>query len=144
MTIEQTTKTNASLPWWGLATAICWMLSACGGTPPPPPKVAEPVQEEVPAGPPEKEDLDSGMECVKAQALCEISHCIAEVKNDCEQAVTCEFEVLGLCQAGGSRGEARKEAHETIPAGSSTELASQPDCEDAAVVGTSIQGLSCH
>ncbi len=148
MTIDQTTKSSLWIPPYGkagihLAGLLGAMLWACGSAPPLP-KEPEPAVEEVPEGPPEKDVLDTGIDCVKAEGVCDLGICTAEIQNDCETPVTCELVVLGICQSGSNVGNARHASPLTIPAGASEDLATQPDCQDAKLVGTTIEELNCR
>lgn len=130
-----------------LALPIALVLTgACGGSPPPPPKKPAPESME-----PEPEDfgemdpepIETGKDCLTATTECGGGVCIANVKNDCDEPVTCELEIMASCRAGTSSGEARTKSRATFRGKSEDKMSAAGDCADGEVVFTVAEGMSC-
>ena len=132
-----------------LKTSTIILISACFAgacakpLPPPKPPPPPPI-DEVPAGPPEPEAIDTGKECVKAEVVCEKGFCTAKVNNSCETPVTCELDILALCKSGSAAGAQRAKARGTIPAGSEGKLEKAADCDGVLVVATKAEKMNCR
>ena len=120
-------------------------LVACGTTPPPESPAPKPVEpEHTPMPESFAEELDTGNDCVTAEAECAGGVCTAKIKNACEVPVTCEFDVLVLCQSETDAGEAKGKGRDTFPAGTDGEIVAGSDCEGRGVRATSPENLSCR
>jgi hypothetical protein len=97
----------------------------------------------VPDGPPEAEAIETGKDCVSAEAVCDMGLCTAKLNHQCEQPVTCALEVMAMCQGATDAGEARGKGRGTVPAGNEDELQAVADCQDKAVASTIVESLSC-
>jgi hypothetical protein len=127
-----------------LMLAAAW-LTAC--SPPPPEAPAPPAPEpalEIPDGPPPPEAVETGKDCVKAEAVCEGGVCTATVQNQCEEPVTCELEVLAICRGETDTGDARGKARDTIAAGQEYEMQAGADCQEKEVTATTVELLVCR
>lgn len=126
-----------------ILAAAC--LAAC--SPPPPEAPAPPPPEpeiEIPDGPPPPEAVETGKDCAKAEAVCEGGVCTATIRNECEEPVTCELEVLAICRGETDTGEARGKARDTIAAGQEYDMQAGADCQDKMVTATTVESLSCR
>jgi hypothetical protein len=90
-----------------------------------------------------KEALETGSDCVTAEADCQGGVCTATVQNNCTTPVTCELNVTVLCRSGTETGEARGKGRDTFAAGTSGELQAGGSCEGRELVGTTPNGMSC-
>lgn len=127
----------------GLAVGF---LAGCS-TPPPEAPATPPQSEpdlEVPDGPAPAEAVETGKDCVTAEAVCEGGVCTATVDNGCEAPVTCELEILAICRGATDTGEARGKARDTVAAGKSYEMQAGADCQGKSVTATAVETLSCR
>jgi hypothetical protein len=122
-------------------------LLGCGGAQPtpgpatatepaPPPKAAA-------SGPAAKEPVETGNECVKAEAQCEGGECVLFIKNGCEQPVSCDATMTVTCKANTDMMEAARRKRETYPAKSDGELRLVGNCESGEVLRTAMKSLAC-
>lgn len=121
-------------------------LTACSAPPPPaptPPPQPDP-ELELPDEPPPPEAVETGKDCVSAEAVCDGGVCTATLSNKCEAPVTCELEVLAICRGTTDTGEARGKSRDTIPAGQEYDMQAGADCQGKAVSATTVEVLSCR
>jgi len=121
-------------------------LAACGGKAPPPeePKTAATAAPEPePDVPLEPEKLETGMDCVEATAECKGGVCTAEVQNNCDKPVTCNFTMYALCKGTTTGGQARGTARDTFRAGDGGPMQAGANCEGADVPATAVDSLEC-
>ncbi len=123
-------------------SAFCACSSAPPPTPPETPPAAEPEEPTGPVGP---EAIETGKDCVVAEAECESNPgvCVTTVKNNCETAVTCQITILALCESSTNKGQAGGKARGTIPSGESDKLQAVADCEGDAITATMVDAASC-
>jgi len=130
-----------------LTTAIL-TLPGCGSAAPAPTKPTPEPSPDLGGGDvsdvPLAEPLETGNDCVTAEAECEGGMCTAKLQNDCEVPVTCELNVLVMCRGGTDTGEARGKGRDTFPAGADGELQAAGDCEGRAGAGTIPENMSCR
>ena len=128
--------------------AVLVVCSGCGPAPAPakppetPPAAPAATEPEAPA-PPSKEDLQTGKDCVKAQSECSGGVCTATLKNDCEQAVTCDLAITTTCKSGTTMLEAAGRKRDTFAAKSDGELKVGAKCNEGDVVRTDVKSMSC-
>jgi hypothetical protein len=127
-------------------------LAACGGAPAEP---AEPTAEPSSGLPSasglgeddssslEPELVSTGIDCATAEAICDAGKCVAEIRNDCEKAVTCELSIVVICGTGTDVGQAKGKGRDTFAAGSKGPLETVKDCEGQVMQSTQIDVLSC-
>jgi len=129
------------------ALLLAVALAACGGKAPPPkePKpapTAAPVEPE-PDVPLEPETMETGMDCVEATTECQGGVCVAQVKNNCDKPVTCNFSMYALCKGTSTGGQARGTARDTFRAGDGGPIEAGANCEGAEVPATAADTLEC-
>ena len=90
------------------------------------------------------EAMETGKDCAKAEVLCEGGVCTASIKNDCEAPVTCELDILAICQGETDTGEARGKGRDTIAPGVAFNLQAGADCHGDAVLATQVDTLTCE
>ena len=129
-------------------SAALFILSGCGGATAPPAAPASPAEPDVDdVEVPDTalaESIETGKDCVSAEAECEGGVCTATVQNNCEVPVTCEFNVLVMCRSETDTGEVRAKGRDTFAAGVSAELQAGGDCEGREVAGTIPDGMTCQ
>jgi len=123
------------------------LAAGCGPAPAPPPPAAPPAPTAAPApeapAPPAKEKVDVGQECVHAEVECEGGVCTATLKNDCDQAVTCDLAITTTCKANTTMLEAAGRKRDTFAAKSDGELKVGAKCNEGDVVRTAMKSMSC-
>ena len=130
----------ASLTTLALAALV---LGGCPSKPPPataPTATAKAVE---PPPPPTPEPIETGKDCAKATVECGGGVCLAKVKNDCADPVTCELNILAGCSEAAASGEARSKGRATIPAKAEGEFSAKGDCQGGSVELTKADGMAC-
>lgn len=129
-----------------LACAIALALSGgCAGAKPPPPKPKPPSDEPEPEDfeEIEPEPIETGKDCVSAEVECGGGVCVANVKNDCDDPVTCNLAIMASCRTGTTTGEARTKSRATFRAKTEDKMSAQGDCADGEVILTVADSMSC-
>jgi len=124
-----------------LATLV---LCACGPSTPKPitaPTATAAANE--PPPPAEVKPIDTGKDCATATTECAGGVCLAKVKNDCDQPVTCELDILAACSGSTTSGDARSKGRATIPAKTESKFSAQGNCEGSTVDLTTAESMSC-
>ncbi len=128
------------------ALLLAFAVGACGGKAPPPkdpkPAPAAAIEPE-PELPLEPEAMETGVDCVEATTECQGGVCVANVKNNCDKPVTCNFTMYALCKGTTTGGQARGTARDTFRAGDSGPIEAGANCEGADVNGTAVDSLEC-
>jgi hypothetical protein len=119
----------------------------CSAPPPPPQPPPAPTAEpsaapEAPA-PPSKEALQTGNDCVKAESECGGGVCTATLKNNCDQAVTCDLAITTTCKAGTAMVEAAGRKRDTFAGKSDGELKVGAKCNEGEIVRTEVKSMAC-
>jgi hypothetical protein len=128
----------------GLALLLC---TACGAAAkPPPPKPKPPSNEPEPEdfAEMEPEPIETGKDCVTAKVECGGGVCVAHVKNDCDDPVTCDLAVMASCKTETTSGEARTKSRATFRAKTEDKMSAEGDCADGDVLLTVADGMSCQ
>jgi len=133
-----------------LGAGALGVLLGCGGAQPTP-GPATPATEGASASAPKaaasgtaaKEPVETGNDCVKAEAQCDGGECVLSIKNDCAQAVSCDATMTTTCKAATDMMEAARRKRETYPAKSDGELRLVGNCSSGEVVRTAMKSLSC-
>ena len=134
-------------PGWLAAPVALALICSCAAPKPPPPKPKpqpdsmEPEPDEI--GDIEPEPIETGKDCVTATTECGGGVCIAHVKNDCEQPVTCDFDIMTSCKTGTSTGQAHSSGTETFRAKTEDRMSASGDCAGGEVLFTVAEGMSC-
>jgi len=125
-----------------LALGLC---SACAAPKPPPPQPKPPSNEPEPEDfeDIEPEPIETGKDCVTAKAECGGGVCVAHVKNDCDDPVTCDLAIMASCRSGTTTGEARTKSRATFRAKTEDKMSAEGDCADGEVLLTVADGMSC-
>jgi hypothetical protein len=120
-------------------------LLACGGAPPPPPPApSAPAPTAQPAAaPPAKEPLETGNACVKGESQCEGGECVLSIKNDCEQAISCDATMTTTCRAGTEMIEAARRKRVTFAAKTEGKIQLVGDCTSGAILRTAMKSIAC-
>ena len=129
-----------SLAALALGTVV---LCACPSKPPPPTTPTATAKAVEPPAPPTPEPIETGKDCAKATVECGGGVCLAKIKNDCAEPVTCELNIVLGCSEAASSGEARSKGRATIPAKTENDFSTKGDCEGGSVVLTKADGMSC-
>lgn len=129
----------------GALAVAAFAVSGCAKPPPPKdePKV-EPTAEPEPPATPTPQAIETGKECATATVECAGGVCLAKVKNDCPEPITCDLESLTTCTGETQTGEARGKGRGTVPAKSEGELSSAAGCEGGQVQLTMPESLACR
>lgn len=130
---------------WLVIPASALLAGACGGSPPPPPKKPpsdEPVASDY--SEPEPEPIETGKDCVTATTECGGGVCLATIKNDCEDPVTCDLQIMASCQTGTTTGEARTKARGTFRPKAEDQMSAAGDCADGEVLFTVAEQMICR
>ena len=120
------------------------LLAAC--SPPPPPRPPPPPP--APAAPPEpppptKESVATGKDCATAEAECAGGACVVEIKNGCDQPITCDLFLVASCQAQMEMVEARARKRDTFAAKTDGALSLEAKCTEGRVIHTEVKELLC-
>ena len=130
--------------WLGAVALTTLALGACGPSAPKPttaPTATAAANEPPPK--PEVNPIDTGKDCATATTECGGGVCLAKVKNDCDQPVTCELDILAACSGATVTGDARSKGRATIPAKTESKFSAQGNCEDGTVDLTTAESMSC-
>jgi hypothetical protein len=119
------------------------VLCACPSKPPPPTTPTATAKAVEPPAPPTPEPIDTGKDCAKATVECGGGVCLAKVKNDCAEPVTCELNILAGCSEAAASGDAHGKDRATIPAKAESEFSAKVDCQGGSVELTKADGMSC-
>jgi len=130
-----------------LGAGALGVLLGCGGAQPTPGPATEaasaPPPKAAASGSAAKEPVETGNDCVKAEAQCEGGECVLSIKNDCAQAVSCDATMTTTCKAATDMMEAARRKRETYPAKSDGELRLVGNCSSGEVLRTAMKSLSC-
>jgi hypothetical protein len=121
-------------------------LLACACGPSTPAKTTTPTATATavePPPPPTPEPIETGKDCAKATTECGGGVCLAKVKNDCAEPVTCELAILAACSGTEITGDARSKERATIPAKTESEFSARGDCQGGRVDLTTAESMSC-
>jgi hypothetical protein len=92
---------------------------------------------------PEKETVQTGEDCVKAEAQCGGGLCTADLKNDCDQAVTCDVAITNTCQSGTAMVEAKGRKRDTVAAKSTGRIQVEARCNEGEILHTELKSMIC-
>lgn len=124
------------------------MLAAgCSSPPPPeppPPPPAPSASLEVDPGPAEPEPLPTGIDCTKAEVLCDGGVCTATLANNCEKPVSCSLSVVAICNSAEGAVEAKGRGRTTLAAGVEEKLQAKADCQGAPIMATQPDEVTCR
>jgi hypothetical protein len=121
------------------------LLAGCAAPPPPPKPPAPPPPPAAPPepAPPTKEPVATGKDCATAEAECAGGVCAVEIKNGCDQPITCDLFLTATCQAQTEMVEARARKRDTFAAKTDGQLSAEAKCTEGDVIHTEVKELAC-
>jgi hypothetical protein len=128
-----------------LAAAVALQANACAGERPaaqPAPPVVDSAPAAAPAAP-ATVPVETGKDCAKATAQCGGGACDVTVKNDCDQAVRCAFELTAICETQSGTVTVTGADRGLVGARSTSDLAAQTSCPAGPARHTEVSKLDC-
>ncbi len=122
-------------------------LFGCAGAPPPlapaAPPPAQPAKTTA-SEPAAKEPIETDRACVKAESQCDGGECVLSIKNDCDQAASCDAAMTTTCKSPvGEMVEAARRKRQTFAARTAGEIRLVGDCQGGEILRTAMKSIAC-
>jgi len=127
-----------------LGPGVLVALLGCAGAPAPPPAAPiAPAPSPPPAAPPAKEPLETGNACVEGESQCDGGECVLSIKNECEQAISCDATMTTTCRSGTEMIEAARRKRVTFASKTAGEIRLVGDCASGTILRTAMKSIAC-